>query len=288
MSNADTRVPHVFGTSYKRGSVVPPATGSTELVVFQDTDGQMKTVNAAGTKGALGGGVTLQWRQQMYAYAKTQLGTLESDFMIDFDRGSTGDYGTNNAAGTGVANLNTNFNGGVLTLDTGANANSTIGVSPIGTPTILTSTKNGPPWFNATRAKPFGTIDAQGTFDICAVTTAGTPGTALCSLGIRGTNSTAFLTLSIRAGGTTVLVTVQAIDTTQFVDYGLGFDGTTLTAYYGQLMAGTFAPIAAGFITDLTNMNASTGAPWAFMNGGTLASSRGFSIDNQFMAYKRS
>lgn len=234
------------------------------------------------------GGVTLQWRQQMFAFARTQLATLDSDFMVDFDRGATGDYGANNAAGTGAANLNSNFNGGVLTLDTGANANSTIGVSPFGTPAIVSSTKNTPPWFVATRGKPFGTIDAQGTFDICAVTTAGAPGSALTSLGIRGSNSTAFLTVSIRAGGTTVQVTTQAIDTTQLVDYGLGFDGTTLQPYYGQLMAGTFAAIVGGSITDLTNMNASTGAPWSFMSGGTLASSRGFSIDMQYMAYKRS
>lgn len=288
MSNADTRVPHVFGTSYKRGSVVPPATGSTELVVFQDTDGQMKTINAAGTKAGLGGGVTSQWRQQMFAYFRTVLPTLTNDFLIDIDKGNLGDYTTDNVAGTGTQNINTGFNGGVVTLDTAGTAGSTVGIHPIGTPALVANIKTSAPWAVSGRAKLGTGSDGTTQLNAVAMTTSGVPGSSNIILGVRGVVSTAFLTLTVQGGGTTAQVSTQAIDTTQFLDFGISFDGVTLQAHYGDVMAGTFAALTGCLITDLTNVSTSPGTLWALVANGGTAASRTVTEDALWCAYRRS
>lgn len=227
-------------------------------VTVQSVDG--------GAFSTIAGGGAPSWRQAMFAFAVAKYPTISKELLVDFLAGLAGDYAatTNN---NGAVNVNTSVTGGVVTLDTGAStlANTNAAVTPKGGPALCGNTLTGAPWFFATRARANVVVTATDQMLMCGPSTAPTP-ISLSNpfFGMDGTASTGFLVL--HASNSTKVITTVAIDTTLFHDFALGFDGTTLTAYYGNVLAGTLVSVATS--TDLTSLQSSPGQPECYLFAG--------------------
>lgn len=221
---------------------------------------------------ASGGGGASTWLSAMKAFAQAAYPTLNSDpFFADFAQGTTGDYSVVFQSGHGVVNVSGAFRGGVVEIDTGSTTVSgdKAGVSIKGTPVLVSNMLTGAPWFIAARAETVTGVDATGqAFPICmALSPAGTPEPPF--LGCYGPTSTT--NYVFYASATTQIDTGIAIVTSSFADFGIGFDGTTLVPYYGNVMAGTFAAIAGKSSTDLTGLQSAAGGPVAVVVAGAGA-----------------
>lgn len=205
-----------------------------------------------------------QWRQLMFAYAVSKYPTIGTDFILEYTLGAsaTGDYGasTNQNA---VANYSTAVNNGDVQLDTGSTTinNTTVYVFARNNPTIVANVATGAPWFCAGRAKLETTPGASGQTFPMVLTQISPFGFGAPAIGFLGSTSTTNLTLVDGAAG---IATSKAADFTAFHDYGVGFDGVTITGYYGDVALGTMAAIATS--TNLTGLHSGAGQPVAYIN----------------------
>lgn len=208
----------------------------------------------------------------MKAFAQAAYPTLNSDpLFVDILQGTTGDYATGfqGAPAHGVVNVSGGFRGGVAELDTGSTTASTdsIGLSGKGTPTLTQNMLTGAPWFIAARAETITGVDATG--QAWPIGMATSPGftTFPPFLGCYGPVSTTNYVFFVSSS--TKIDTGIAIDTSHFNDFGIGFDGTTLVPYFGNVLAGTFAAIVGKSSTDLTGLASSAGGPVAIVVAGS-------------------
>lgn len=234
-------------------------------------------LNASSSAGAI------TWKEAMIAFAQSKYPTLQSDpLFVDLIQGTTGDYAIVGAASGGAAPISGAFRAGVVELDTGAGTvnGSIVGVSGKGVPTLTQNILTGAPWFFAARAEPVTGVDATGqSFPVCmALAPSGTPTPPF--LGCYGPVSTTHYVFYVSAS--TRIDTGIAIDTTHFNDFAIGFDGVTLTPYYGNVLAGTFAAITGKSSTDLTGVVSAAGTPAAYVVAGSGAVRIRMELDKLF------
>lgn len=207
--------------------------------------------------------VATTWRGAMFAFAVSKYSTLATDILADFMFGATGDYATT-VTNNGVVNVSSAFNGGVLSMDTGATTvdGTAVSVTLKGNPTVAANVKTGAPWFCAARALISTTPGATSGQSLpITFTQAVSPfNFGAPALGLYGPTSTTNLTL---VDGQNAIATSTAADLVNFHDYAIGFDGTTQTAYYGDVMLGTMTAIATS--TNLAGLHSGPGQPASYL-----------------------
>jgi hypothetical protein len=215
----------------------------------------VQSVDGAAYAGLGGASVAPAWRQAAFAYGLTKLSTLQWDFIMEFDRGASGvtlEFAVTATGGSQTQNQT--FDAGVIQTSSGAVANNSVLITPIGAPALFSSPKTRP-WFTMNRISVVGPVDANASLML-----AGIAHSALNAFGgvwVHGPVSTTTLTLYVFNGSPTTLATTLAIPTlSTFVDVACWFDGTAMFASMGQLMAGTMVT-AAESLTNLANFPAS-------------------------------
>lgn len=172
-------------------------------------------------------------------------------------------------AGTGSGAVTGEDFGG-LTAATGATAASRARIYPVAAPSFNSAPLTRVPWMAVAMAA-IGGFGASANALMAAIELGATNlAGAFLWLGIDGAQSTA--NLSMRINGGAGVVTSQAWDPAVAAHaYGIGFDGTTLTAYYSTDLQVT--PLAAiGVITNLAGFPATFSMPcWNSRNGADAA-----------------
>jgi len=178
-----------------------------------------------------------------------------SHFFLDFARVSFGyDSGASGGAAIGNASART----GYLDCDTGSTAGARWDV--YNSQFSVDNTKTDK-WYAATRLRIFTATDAQTTLRICG-----------CHEGLNDTASlnvkNGVLNIELMIGGVnTLTATSWTVETSNFHDFALSFDGTTVTAYVDGASVGS--------TTNLANMPTGDGyASCQGLNGTTAASRR--------------
>lgn len=210
------------------------------------------------------------WKSAMQAFAQAKYPTLNSDpLFLDVIQGAGGDYTQVFQALNGVINVSTGFRGGVGELDTGVStaSGSHVAMMGKGQPALTNSMTTGAPWFVASRGQTVTGVDATGQSFVVGMTLATATFLNSVLLGCYGPTSTTNYTFYV--SGTTQIDTGIPVDLVHFKDFGIGFDGTTLVPYFGDVLAGTFAAIAGKSSTDLTGMTNQPGAPAAAVVAGS-------------------
>jgi hypothetical protein len=237
------------------GTIASPLSG---IPATETTPGTMSAADklAANTK---------DWQAAMFAFARSKYSTINRGFIVPFSQGSGVDYQSGGVNGSGTLTLSTTVAQDV-TMATGTTAGSGVGIVGKGAPVIITAVTTQP-WLVAVRCKNTTTADAT-TLSVVDPTNAGTTFTVTRPLfGIIGTSSTAFYTFQVTSSNK--MVTSVAVDNSVYHDFAMGFNGsTTLTAYFGDVVAGTLTNVASS--TDLSGLGAGTGTPAALIfNSGT-------------------
>lgn len=249
MSNGDSRIRAIPGSTYRRGAVVPPL--GTDLTVFQDTDGSLKQVNSVGVKSALGGGSATEdaWFSTTAARISTLVATLTNVVQKDdlFNKNTNWD---STVAGSGTVT-----NGGISALDL---QNGTTAASNA----VLTAkgSFNSNPNLRTTKSAFAVRIKKIANIATSDHRIGWSDGANPVFFGIQG--ATSQLTYSIKVGTGAIVDTLGVQSTTDYDTVILVCDGTNyFIDLNGAIVAASVqavgtAPAAAGTAQILVTHNA--------------------------------
>jgi hypothetical protein len=208
------------------------------------------------------------WRKAMWLFAKGLSSSINVDEFTDLTQASS-DYWVNARVAGTTTTQDSNFNGGVVTLSTGASGTSSSLVYPGASSSRgieVSNIKTAVPWLAAGRVKFNSSADANTQNVIGMANQNGTSGVWFGQDGFSGQTTK----LALSCNSLNYNVSTQDVNAT-FADLIVFFDGTTVYAYYTSNIV-TVAPTLVAQQATLTNVPTVSGTvTFQMYQGGTVA-----------------